>query len=421
MNNEDHKSFQQPSAAVRTDAGLSRREFGALVRRYGYTAATMAVFGLPSIASFSEIAEAAAAKSAEEAAMKKKADVVLVLGMEGTVNRWPNGAVTKGSMQNWGCIEFKQMLQEATGGKMYVDLFDGATFGAQTKALRKIQQGVFQVGNCSTQNATAIVPVWNVLDFPYAIGPVENMWKVTFSPEIEATVRKKSMEANIALIFNVPAHRWLEIGYGVKHEIRKPDDLKGLKIRVTDSKLEQAAFKLLPSNPTPVAWPETFGALKSGAVDGIHVPTTATLDAGLGPVVGQMVSTEWMYGNDATWINVAWTKKQTPAMQEAIWNTSFRVQEHIFKNFERLMRDQNGLRVDSPPGVGWREYEPKGMKWVRLTPAEIAVWKDYLSVERNGKFLNELIDRFGRKEYETIIRVANATGKAEARPWWKKA
>jgi hypothetical protein len=69
------------------------------------------------------------------------------------------------------------------------------------------------------------------------------------------------------------------------------DDLKGLKMRVTGSKLEQAAFKILPANPTPIAWAEVFTALKDGAVDGVHVSAPSVLDGGMGPVVGQLVDT----------------------------------------------------------------------------------------------------------------------------------
>jgi hypothetical protein len=47
------------------------------------------------------------------------------------------------------------------------------------------------------------------------------------------------------------------------------------------------------------------------------------------------------------------------------------------------------------------------------------VWKDYLSVQRNKDALNELIDRYGRKEYELVVRVANAPGTSKPQPWWK--
>lgn len=398
---------------------LSRREFAALVGKYGYTAATVAVFGLPTAVTFSEAADAAAVTSAAEEALKKKAKFVLTLGMEGTVDRWPNGALTKESMQNWGCVEFKKLVQQHSGGQLYVNFFDGAPFGAQTNALRKIQQGVFQVGNCSSQNAAAVAQVWNVLDFPYQIGGFENMWKVMFSKEVAATVRKKSAEANIDILFNAPWLRWLEFGESVKDEIRNPAQLAGMKVRITASKLEQAAFKILPANPTPVAWPETFGALKSGAVDGIHVGPAPVLDAGLGPVVKQLVDVGFMYNNDATWISVRWLNELPPAVRDAVREAAFEVQAHIFKNFQKMLRDQTGIAPDSPAGVGWRAFEKDGLKFVRLSAKELGVWKDMLSMDRNKKAYHELIDRFGRKEFETVVKVANAPGAPEAQRWWK--
>lgn len=397
---------------------ISRRQFADLAARYGLSAVTMALIGLPLNADAKEIAQATRARSADEEARKKKAEAVMILGMEGTTDRYPNGPITKASMQNWGCVEFKQLVERNSGGKVYVDFFEGAVFGAQTKALRKIQSGVFQVGNCSTQNAAAVADVWNVLDFPYQIGGYANMWKVMFSKEVAATVRKKSQEANIDVIFNNPWLRWLELGRSVKDELRRPEQLKGLKIRVTDSKLEQTAFKILPANPTPVAWPETFDALKTGAVNGIHVGPAPTFDAGLGPVVGQMINTEFMYNNDATWINVRWLNSLKPALKQAILEAAYETQVDIYRNFDRMLREQVGIQADTPSGTGWRSLEAGGLKFVRLTDGERAAWKDALSVERNKKQFDELIDRFGRKEYETVIRVANASGNVEPQRWW---
>jgi len=419
--NTDHGSrvtFGCPDTPSHQRHGISRRCFTELVGTYGLTAVTMTLLGIPNTADAAQIAQATKARSAEEEAKKKKAEVVLILGMEGTTNRYPNGPITKASMQNWGCTDFKVFVERNSGGKIYVDFFEGAIFGAQTKALRKVQQGVFQVGNCSTQNASAVADVWNVLDLPYQIGPFENMWKVMFSKEVAATVRKKSQEANIDMIFNAPWLRWLELGRSVKHEVRQPEHLKSLKIRVTDSKLEQAAFKILPANPTPVAWPETFDALKSGAVDGIHVGPAPTFDAGLGPVVAQMVNVEFMYKNDATWTNVRWLNGLKPALREAVLEAAYEVQVEIYKNFERMLRDQVGIQPDTPTGAGWRAHEADGLKFVRLTESERAAWRDALSIERNKKVLNEMIDRFGRKEYETVIRVANTPGKVEPQRWW---
>lgn len=53
-----------------------------------------------------------------------------------------------------------------------------------------------------------------------------------------------------------------------KHPILTPDDMKGLKIRVTGSKYKLAGFTAMGADPVPVAWQETFTAIQQGVVDG---------------------------------------------------------------------------------------------------------------------------------------------------------
>lgn len=401
------------SIAVRPD-DAERRDFLRLVARFGFGAAVVAWAANP-LASYAQKADAAQAAASDEAAKKAAAKHVLTLGLDGPLNKSPDGPVTQGAMWLFGNMEFKAAVEKHSGGEVYVDVHDGSVLGSQTAALRKVQQGIIQAATCSTQNAAELAPIWNVIDIPYTIGPVDNYWKLIYSPEFARTVRADSEKKNIMCLFTTPAPRWLEMSKNVRHEIRKPEDIKGLKMRVTGSKLEQAAFRILPANPTPIAWPEVFAAMKDGAVDGIHIGPPSVLDGGMGPVTGQLVDTEWMYNSDSTWLTTRWLNNLPPKSREAVLEAAFEAQNYIYNNFERLMRDQAGIRPDSPR-VGWSAHD---VKFIRLTPEERGAWRDYLSVERNKKELNELIDRFGRKEYETAVRVANATGKAEPQRWWK--
>jgi tripartite ATP-independent transporter DctP family solute receptor len=50
--------------------------------------------------------------------------------------------------------------------------------------------------------------------------------------------------------------------------ILTPDDLKGLKIRVMNSRTAMDMVKALGAAPTPIAWGELYTALAQGAVDG---------------------------------------------------------------------------------------------------------------------------------------------------------
>ncbi len=71
--------------------------------------------------------------------------------------------------------------------------------------------------------------------------------------------------------------------YGERHvtsnkEIRKPEDMKGLKIRVPDAPLYTMFPRAVSANPTPIAFAEVYLALQSGTVDAQENPLP-TIDA----------------------------------------------------------------------------------------------------------------------------------------------
>ncbi|KAG1447135.1 hypothetical protein G6F57_017145 [Rhizopus arrhizus] len=69
---------------------------------------------------------------------------------------------------------------------------------------------------------------------------------------------------------------WGENGYrqlsNSKRDIKKPEDMKGMKLRVVGSPLYIDTFTALGANPTQMSWADAQPALASGAVDGQENP-----------------------------------------------------------------------------------------------------------------------------------------------------
>ena len=69
---------------------------------------------------------------------------------------------------------------------------------------------------------------------------------------------------------------WWENGFrhitNNKKPIVKPEDLKGLKIRVTPDKMRLDTFKLLGAAPMAINFGELYSALQQGVVDGQENP-----------------------------------------------------------------------------------------------------------------------------------------------------
>jgi len=77
--------------------------------------------------------------------------------------------------------------------------------------------------------------------------------------------------------------------------VSKPEDLKGLKIRVTENPVHITAFRTLGASPTPMAWPEVIGALQQGTIDGQENPISVFVSAKLWQVQKHLTLTSHVY------------------------------------------------------------------------------------------------------------------------------
>ena len=104
-----------------------------------------------------------------------------------------------------------------------------------------------------------------------------------------------------------------------KREVRKPDDLKGLKIRVVGSPLFLDTFRALGANPTQMSWADAHPAFASGAVDGQENPMSIFTAAKL-HTVNQKYVTLWGYVADPLIfvVNKEVWESWTPADREIV-------------------------------------------------------------------------------------------------------
>ena len=68
--------------------------------------------------------------------------------------------------------------------------------------------------------------------------------------------------------------------YTVKKPIRKPEDLKGLKIRTMDSKMAIDMMKALGGSATVMGYSDIYTGLQQGVIDGAENNVTAMRDHG---------------------------------------------------------------------------------------------------------------------------------------------
>jgi TRAP-type transport system periplasmic protein len=160
---------------------------------------------------------------------------------------------------------------------------------------------------------------------------------------------------------------WGENGFrelsNSKHAIKKPEDLKGLKIRVVGSPLFNETFTALGANPTQMSWADAQPALSTGAVDGQENPMSIFHVAKL-HTVGQKYLTLWGYVADPLIF----------AVSKKVWDTFSPADQKIVADAAleagKYGREiaRKGITAEDPALL--KEIEGNGVTVARLTADE---------------------------------------------------
>ena len=195
------------------------------------------------------------------------------------------------SAQRWA-----DLVKERSSGRIVMKVYPGAQLvgGDQTKEFTSMRQGVIDMAVGSTINWSPQVAELNLFALPFLMPDFKALDAIT-----GGEAGKKLFE--IVAAKDVIPLAWGENGFrelsNSKRDVKKPDDLKGLKIRVVGSPLFNETFTALGANPTQMSWADAQPALSTGAVDGQENPLSVYTVAKL-HTVGQKHLTLWGYVAD---------------------------------------------------------------------------------------------------------------------------
>ena len=172
-----------------------------------------------------------------------------------------------GSNMVRGYEKFVEIVEEKSGGKVKIKLFSNAILGSDRATLEAAQSGTLDMASCSSPNMASFAREYMVFDLPFVTYPEyqKNLYAALDSGELG-----KRLET-VAEGIGLKPIMYSEYGYRKYVSAKKPlssiGDLKGLKVRTTDSPIEVAVAKALGMSPAPIAWGEVYTALQQGTVD----------------------------------------------------------------------------------------------------------------------------------------------------------
>lgn len=213
--------------------------------------------------------------------------------------------------------EFADNVSRKSGGQLIVRVFPSEQLGKEVDLLQQLKTGALDISSPSMPTLNSMVSAFEMPSAPF-------LWKDW--KEAEAVIRGPAMEPiwaelkdkhNIVPLSKIWYWGWRNFTFSSK-EVRKPEDMAGLKVRVPESPIWVEMVRGFGAAPTPIPFGEVYTALQQKTVDGQENPIPTIFSRKFYEVQGVLSMTRHMLQNNTILINKGSIEKLKPEFQKLL-------------------------------------------------------------------------------------------------------
>ncbi len=254
-----------------------------------------------------------------------------------------------------GALKFAELVAQKTGGQAEVQIFPNSQLGNAKSQLQAVSIGGQDFFMDGLGWYVDYDKYWTPLALGVAIKNEADLQRVLNSDvgrELEARLLKKGIR--------VAAHNWWK-GYRClisRKPVRNLDELKNIKMRVP-SRAFFLTWQALGTQPTVVAWGETFTALQQGVVDAAEGGLVDLDTQKMYEVARNITFTRHLVNTSVLSVSEKLFESWPPNIQKAVLEAAREAgdAEHRFQDA------QENDAIAKMKAAGTAFYEPKREEW----------------------------------------------------------
>ncbi len=164
---------------------------------------------------------------------------------------------------------FAKRAAELTKGRVKVEVYPNSQLYKDKEEMEALQLGSVQMLAPSLSKFAPLgVKEFEVFDFPYLFDSFDELHKVQHGPVGKGLLAKLDAKGITGLAYWDNGFK----SFSANRKLQKPEDMKGLKMRIQSSKVLEAQMRALGALPQVLAFSEVYQALQTGVVDGTENP-----------------------------------------------------------------------------------------------------------------------------------------------------
>ncbi len=256
--------------------------------------------------------------------------------------------------------EIKTRVGKESGGQIKIKTYLGGQLGGELEIMQKIRRGNIQGGGLTCAAMASIIPELDLLEVPFLFESSAEADFILDNYLLEPF--KKLLEAKGFVMLTWAENGWRSIGHKTKL-IKRPEDLKGVKIRSQESKVHLSFWKKMQASPVAIAIPEVLPALQTGVVEAFDNTPLFTLAAEWQTAVKFYTVTNHIYQPAAVIYSKKFWDSVTPEQRKTLMGPGNALAKVIRSNVRSLGESLVTVLKES------------GVTTYTLTPAETEVFK----------------------------------------------
>jgi len=284
-----------------------------------------------------------------------------------------------------GADYFKKIAEERTKGRVRVEVYPNSSLFKDGEEMEALQLGSVQMLAPSVSKFGPLgAREFEVFDLPYMFDSYDELHKVCDGPVGKLLFKKLESKGITGLAY------W-DNGFkdmSANKTLRKPEDMKGLKMRIQSSKVLDSEMRALGALPQVMAFSEVYQAMQTGVVDGSENPPSNFYTQKMHEVQKDLTLTDHGVIEYAVIVN----KKFWDGLPADIRTTLEGAMKDATKYANDIAKKENDDALAAVKASGKTEV-------ITLTPQEKDAWKRALLVVHKE---NE--SRIGKEIIETVYK-----------------
>ena len=197
---------------------------------------------------------------------------------------------------------FSDKLKELSKGTMLIDQYPGAQLGQEPQVLQLMKSGDIEFCISASANAATLSPQAGVMSLHFLFRSEDHLKKAIADPAVVKAVREMIDETVQG------AHVLAVITLGLrniysKREVKKIEDIKGMKVRVQATPTEDTMFPAYGAQIVHMPFGNVYTSLQTGVVDAAENGVNVYLVNKHYEVAPVLSMTEHEANNNLIWIS----------------------------------------------------------------------------------------------------------------------